>query len=268
LIKKSVLITGAGRGLGKAVANAYHACGFQVIVTDFDPRLLDDYSGKKGYFPLQMDVSVETEVEKCARQTEQLFGKLDLLISNAGVMDFYPVSEAGAEKLKKIFDVNVFGLANLTKYFLPLLVKSQGRLIVISSESFKVPSPFQPYSVSKQALEKLYGSIRLEFMAKGIKTILIRPGAIQTLIMEKTFHLKGLENESVFKDEFDHFRLSIVKYIRKISTPEQVSKIILKAGTAKRPRRIYNINHNLLVTLLSHLPGKLKEKLIIKSLKG
>lgn len=254
--------------MGKAVAKAYHDRGFQVIATDIDAGLLEDYSGKEGYFPVRMDVSSEKDVKKCARQIEKQHGQLNILISSAGVIDFYPVSEAGVEKLKKIFDVNVFGLANITKYFLPLLLKSQGRLIVVSSESYKVPSPFQPYAVSKQALEKVFNAVRLELMTKGIKSILIRPGAIQTKLMEETFHLKDPENESVFKNEFKRFKQSVSKYIGKISDPEQVAKVILKAGTAKRPKRIYNVNHNPLVTLLSHLPGKLKENLTIKSLKG
>ncbi len=60
---------------------------------------------------------------------QEKYGRLDVLISNAGVFDFYPVSEAGADKLKQILNVNFLGLANLTKYFLPLLSKSKGSLL-------------------------------------------------------------------------------------------------------------------------------------------
>lgn len=265
--KRTVLITGAGRGLGKAVAEAYLAYGFQVIVTDINDALPEIFSEKDGYFSFLMDVSDEKYVENCARQVEKQLGALDVLISNAGVVDFYPVSEAGADKLKEIFDVNVFGLANLTKYFLPLLMKSGGRLLVIGSESYKVPAPFQPYSVSKQALEKLYNSIRMELLAKGIKTSLIRPGAIKTQIMDQTFQMKNPEKNSVFKNEFENFKRSTAKYIGKISTPAQIAETVLKAGTVNNPKRVYNVNHNPLVSLLSALPSRLKERVTVKSLK-
>jgi len=268
LNQKSVLITGAGRGLGEAIARAYHDNGFQVIVTDKNARLLENFFRKVGYITVQMDVSREKEVEDCARQIEQRIDQLDVLISNAGIIDFFPVSEAGADRLKKIFEVNVFGLANMTKYFLPLLLKSHGRLIIIGSEIYKVPSPFQPYAVSKQALEKLVNSIRLELLTKRITTSLVRPGAIQTQIMEKTFQLENAEEESVFKKEFDNFKRSVSKYVGKISTPEQVAEVILKAGTAGKPKRIYNVNHNPLVKMLSFLPMSLQERVVMNTLKN
>jgi len=156
----------------------------------------------------------------------------------------------------------MFGLANLTKYFLPLLMKSTGRLVVISSESYKVPSPFQPYVVSKQALEKLYNSIKIELSTKGVKTVLIRPGAIDTQILKSTVDFNYTASGSVFQKEFERFGLLIPKYIGKIISPEKVAKVVLKAGVSRKPKRIYHINHNPLITLLTILPGKMKEYVI------
>ena len=209
----------------------------------------------------------EKDVEHCLKKIEDHCDNIDVLISNAGIFDFYPVTEAGSGKLSEIFDVNVFGLANTIKYFLPLLISPQGRLIVISSESYKVPSPFQPYAVSKQALEPLYKAIKLELSVKGIKCVLIRPGAIQTKILDDVIHFSRYPGDSLFEKEFINFIDSIPKYIGKISKPEEVAQLVLKAGTARRPKPVYNINHNLLVSLLSHLPAKFKEFVIRKSLK-
>jgi len=265
--KKVVLITGAGRGLGRAIAEAYYQDGFNVIATDLDLILLSDISNKEGFTCIKLDVTSESDVRKCAEIVAENFGKLDVLISNAGIVDFYPVSEAGSERLKKIFDVNVFGLPELTKYFLPLLISSDGRLIVISSESYKVPSPFQPYAVSKQALESLYKATKIELSLKGIRSILIRPGAIQTRIIDDTIDFSKNIEGSFYKKEFSNFIDSISKYIGKISTAEDMAKIVLKAGIDKNPKRVYNINHNPLVSLLSLLPEKLKDFAIRKSLK-
>jgi len=264
---KTVLITGAGRGLGRAVADTYHQAGFFVVATDFNLDLLSDLKEKKNYLPLSLDVTSEVSVQNCARHLEKEVRQIDVLVSNASIFDFYAVSESGSEKLQKIVDVNVFGLANLTKYFLPLLIKSRGRLIVISSESYKVPSPFQPYSVSKQALESVFKAIKIELLLKGITSVLIRPGAMQTKILDDTVHFSVSDDNSMFKNEFSGFVKTVPKYIGKISNPFDVAEIILKAGTTKSPKRVYSINHNPLVTILSHLPAKLIDFIIRKNLK-
>lgn len=229
--------------------------------------MISDLSGKEDILALTLDVTSEKDVKHCAEQLKQKVSQLDVLVSNAGIFDFYPVSESGAEKIKKIFDVNVFALTNLTKYFLPLLTKASGRLIVISSESYKVPSPFQPYSVSKQALESVFKAIKIELSLKGIKSILIRPGAMQTQILVDTIHFKNFNDYSLYKSEFKNFVKSVPKYIGKVSTSEEVAKVVLKAGTATNSKAVYHINHNPLVTVLSHLPTSLKNFVIRKSLK-
>lgn len=267
IIKKTVFITGAGRGLGKATANAFLEAGFFVIATDIDPGLLTDFSGRDNVLTLPLDVTSESETEHCAKGIEERFENLDIVISNAGIFDFYPVSEAGSEKIRKIFDVNVFALANLTKYFLPLLEKSKGRIIVISSESYKVPSPFQPYAVSKQALESVYNAIKLELTVTNVKCVLIRPGAIRTKILSDTIGFSTENGVGLFQQEFKNFVKSVPKYIGKISDPSTVAQLIRKAALAKHPKAVYSINHNPLVSLLSHLPKKLKNDVIRKSLK-
>ncbi len=264
---KVVLISGAGRGLGRAIAEAFYKNGFEVIATDIDLGLFSDIKDKEHFTYIKLDVTSDNDMRKCAEIIEEKFGMLDVLISNAGIVDFYPVSEAGSERLKKIFDVNVFGLPSLTKYFLPLLINSRGRLIVISSESYKVPSPFQPYAVSKQSLESFYKAIKLELSVKEVKSILIRPGAIQTRILDKTIDFSKTIENSFYKKEFSNFIDSISKYIGKISSAEDVAKVVLKAGIDKHPKRVYNINHNPLVSLLSLLPSKLKDYIIRRSLK-
>lgn len=263
---KTVLITGAGGGLGKAMAKKFHEEGNQVIVTDTSVDILSEYTDKQRFSVHKLDVTSEIDCKQVTNDIAVKFDKIYVLISNAGIFDFYSLTGAGSEKLNKMFSVNVFGLANLTKYFLPLLLKSRGRLIVISSESYKVPSPFQPYAVSKQALEKLFDAVRLELLAKGIVSVLIRPGAIQTQILENTINYNDTENEKLFQKEFSRFLFSVKKYIGKVAAPEEVAGLIYKAAISKKPKKVYSINHNPLVTLLSILPNRMKERFVLKSL--
>lgn len=266
-IIKTVLITGAGRGLGRAIANAYRQDGFRVLATDREEDLLSDLEGLEGFVTFQMDVSRENEVRVCAEKARKLYRGIDVVVSNAGVFDFYPVSEAGGNKLKNIFDVNVFGLANLTRYFLPLLYQNRGRLVVISSESFRVPAPFQPYAVSKQALESIYRSVKLELALKGIQSVLIRPGAIRTRILDETIGFSRRPEQSLFENEFMAFLKAVPKYIGKVSTTEEVARVVVKAGTVRHPKEVYHINHNPLVGMLSSLPASLQSMVIKKRLK-
>ena len=238
-----------------------------MLATDHNPDLLSDLDGIEDIVIFKMNVTSEDDMSACAEKIEKLFGRLDVLISNAGIFDFYPVSEAGAEKLREIFDVNVFGLTNLTKYFLPLMARSSGRLIVISSESYKVPSPFQPYSVSKQALETVYKALKIELSLKGVQSILVRPGAMQTKILDDTIHFDNKNEKSLFKSEFDGFLDTVPKYIGKIVSPDKVAQTVLKAGTIRQPKAIYHINHNPVVSLLSSTPQFLKNILISKNLR-
>ena len=264
--KKVALITGAGRGLGRAIAESYHKAGFYVIASDINLELLGDLTNKENYLPIRLDVTSERDIEQSLLRIAKHTTAIDVLVSNAGILDFYSVAEAGGNKLRKIFDVNVLGLANLTKHIMPFLIKSEGRLIVISSESYKIPAPFQPYAVSKQALESLFNSIKLELLLKGVRSILIRPGAIETQLLQDTIKFNSDQSNSLFKNEFANFINAIPKYIGNVSSPETVAKLVLKAATSSKPKDVYHINHNKLVGLLSRLPMKLQTIIIRKSL--
>lgn len=263
---KVAFISGAGRGLGLATANAFFDAGFMVIASDINLKSSEGNSNKKGFHTIKADVTSESDLKKCAAFVSDLYGRLDVLVSNAGIVDFYPVSEAGSDRLRKILDVNLLGLANLTRYFLPLLSQSKGRLLVIGSESYKVPAPFQPYAVSKQALEVLYKSIKIELSLKGIRSVIIRPGAMQTHIMEETIAFENPIDDSAFARPFDRFKKTVPRFIGRISQPNEVAEIVLKAATARNPRSSYHVNHNPVISLLSMLPEKLKDYFVLKSL--
>ena len=235
-----------------------------MLASDTDTGALAGLPQHERFRVFKMDVSGEEEVRRAAQTVAGITDSLDVLVSNAGIFDFYPLSEAGGEKLSRIFEVNTFALASLTKYFTPLL--TGGRLIVISSESYKVPSPFQPYAVSKQALESLYSAIRMELATLGIRCVLIRPGAIRTRILEETIHFENKADDSLHKTSFGRFLQSVPKYIGRTVSPDRVADTVLKAGTAKRPRAVYSINHHPLVSMLSLLPSGWQERLVLRNL--
>jgi NAD(P)-dependent dehydrogenase (short-subunit alcohol dehydrogenase family) len=264
--RKVVLVTGAARGLGNAISEIFHKHDFDVIATDITEEADFHITHNSSVTSLKLNVTSEKDAAKCAEFVKEKYGKLDILISNAGVFDFYPISEAGSDRLKQILSVNLLGLANLTKHFLPLLNNSKGRLIVIGSESYKVPAPFQPYAVSKQTLESLFNAISIELSLKGIKSILIRPGAINTNILDKTLHFKKSSEETLFKKEFDKFVRIVPSYINKVSSAQMVAQVVYKSAMVKKPKKVYSINHNPLVTILSLVPRRIRNYILHKSL--
>lgn len=266
-MNKIVLITGAAGGLGSALSRIFSQNSFQVVETDIFFEENDIPVIQNDILRIKADVASENSMEKCAMLVRKEFERLDIVICNAGIFDFFPLSESGGDGLKRIFEVNVLGLANSIKYFLPLLAKSKGRLVTISSESYKIPAPFQPYAVSKQALEKLHFGISQELMLKGISSVLIRPGAIQTNIMDETLNFNPKNADSLFKREFEKLIESVPKYIGTVKHPVEVAKLVFNAATAKNPKRIYKINHNPWVTLLSALPKSLQDWSIKRQLK-
>ena len=235
-----------------------------MLASDIDKRLLDDLQDRNHVEVFEMDVTNDLEVSQTALQISRLTEKIDILVSNAGIFDFFPISEAGSEKLGRIFAVNTLALPTLTKHFLPLL--EGGRLIVISSESYKVPSPFQPYAVSKQALEAIYRAMKPELALMGIRCILIRPGAMKTQILEATLNYNVTPEGSRFRKAFDKFLSAVPKYIGRVVTPEVVARTVFKAGTVRNPRSIYHVNHNPLVSVLSALPARWQGLVVQKTL--
>jgi hypothetical protein len=97
--------------------------------------------------------------------------------------------------------------------------------------------------------------------------VLIRPGAIQTQILDDTVNFEDKMENSIFKETFHAFVTSVPKFIGTISYPSEVAKLVYKAATKKRPKAVYSVNHNPLVSILSILPQKFKSTIVRKNLK-
>ena len=104
--KKVVLVTGAGRGLGRAIANRYHRAGFTVVATDFDESLLENLQNEAGYVVAQQDVTNIDRAAEIAGLIRERCGRLDVIVNNAGVNVFLPVCEAPPQQTINHFMVN------------------------------------------------------------------------------------------------------------------------------------------------------------------
>ncbi len=189
MMKKIALVTGASSGLGEAIARIFREKGFKVIaVCRSEPRIeLDCW--------IQADVTQKSVSQEILDKVNEKFGRLDILINAAGKGNCATWEEFDEVQLRDLFELDFFALVNMTYAFLPLLKKSKGTIVNISSIAGKVYIPCMgPYSAAKHALAAFSGSLRVELKNSGVKVISIFPGHIDT----------GFSNHSIGPREFPY----------------------------------------------------------------
>lgn len=266
-LTKTVLITGAAGGLGSVLVRKYAGLGFQVYGVDINSQGLDQLNGISGVITKTLDVTDSVKVDFFVKQIELEKRGLDILVCLAGIYETYPVTEANPDLFKKIISVNLHGTATLVQACLGALVKVKGRVIVVSSESYKIQAMFQPYMVSKAALEAYCRVARQELALKDVKFTVIRPGAIRTPLLNWMKAGADSGKYPVFNLEFRKSWQQSIKLVGKITSPEKVAQKILSASISANPKRIYRINNNPLLTLISLLPDALTDNLIVRMFK-
>jgi NAD(P)-dependent dehydrogenase (short-subunit alcohol dehydrogenase family) len=261
---KTVLITGAAGGLGSALVKLFAEAGFRVIATDTDIMRLSGQD--KGYDIIgkALDVTEPEQVKMIVNEMALDQTGLDILICAAGIYESFPVTEADPVLFKKIMAVNLLGTDNMVSNLLKPLVKSGGRVIVVSSESYKVQAMFQPYMVSKASLEAYCNCARQELALKGVKLSVIRPGAMNTPLLNWMKSAEFIERYPVYKKELMKSWKRSVKMVGKIVSPEMVAQKIFIAANETNPKRIYRVNNSRLVFFVSLLPKCFLDWMMIK----
>ena len=265
--KHAILLTGASGGLGKAIVEIciQRFPDEIIIATDIDPEV-ESLSDER-IMGMQMDVTDEASIEGVKRKLESESIRVWALVNNAGISDFFPISEKPKEQLDKIFAVNTFGAVNCVRTFLPHLVEAKGRVINISSESIRLPAAFHPYANSKIALEALSVSMRNELALKGVKLSIVRPGAIDTPFLDDLEAMKARIGDSIYKESILRFAKAAPGEILRIIKPEKAASLILKALTAKKPCRYYHVNNNPKLRVAQLMPHWVRDYFMRKMIK-
>ncbi len=190
-MQKVILITGTGRGLGRAMTQEFIACGHRIIGCSINPRAVAEL--QKTYpsphdFTV-VDVSDYQQVQAwCDRLTKS--GIIpDLLINNAGVINtLAPLWQVSAEEFERVIDVNIKGTANTIRSFLPqMLQQRRGIIVNFSSGWGRSTSPeVAPYCASKWAIEGLTQALAQE-LPSGLAAIALNPGIINTEMLQSCF---------------------------------------------------------------------------------
>ena len=220
---KVVLITGSSRGIGKATAVALSNLGASLVINGRDKErliqvenLIKNSGGK--VMSYCCDITNPDQVEKLIEETIKTYGKLDILINNAGVSMRGDFSDLNPEVFKSVFDINVLGTTNTTIKAIPLIKKSQGSIVFVSSVAGIQGLPSN--SSSKMALRAIAESIRIEEVKSNIHVGLIMVGITEIEKNKKTIGADGslitLKDRSNFKVlSLDEVAYSIINNIKK-----------------------------------------------------
>jgi len=248
---KTIVITGASTGIGRACALHLDKLGFQVIAgvrTETDATSLQQASSDR-LTTLHIDIAESDSILRATNIIETQLKSVGLygLINNAGIVIAGPLEFVPIDALRSQLEINVVGHIAMTQALLPLLRQAKGRIINMSSVSGRVATPFLgPYAASKFALEALSDSLRIELHGTGVALSVIQPGPIITAFRQNAidqFQSLVSENESRFGEFFAH---ELQRRSNSIKTPgimnkspEAVGKKVVHALESWRPRRRY-----------------------------
>jgi NAD(P)-dependent dehydrogenase (short-subunit alcohol dehydrogenase family) len=194
---KVAIITGGAGGIGLAVAQRLGSEGARVVVADLDGGKADAASGTirsagaPDAFGVACDVSSEEAVEGAVKATMDRFGRLDVVVNNAGMMLFKPLEELTLHDWSRVLGVDLFGAVNFTKQAF-LTMKPGGAIVNVASVHALMTSPLvAPYAAAKAALLSLTRSASIEGKAKGIRVNAVLPGAIDTPMLWENPNVKS-----------------------------------------------------------------------------
>ena len=262
-----VVITAAGGGLGAATAALYTSRGWQVVAAD----LREPAAGER-ITPVAADVTDSASLEVLAERVRTEHGRLDLVITFAGILGIGPLAESDPDKVQRVLDVNVMGTVRTVHALWDLLRDSRGRVVLISSETGPQHGmPMNgPYAMSKHAIEAYGDALRRELMFHGLDVVLVQPGPFRTgmtAAIRRSFQ-ESTPSGSPFAAMAEVMGEMAAGQDDIASDPAVLAEAVWKAGTTARPRHRYAVRWDLGRRLLDHLPVPLVDTALTLALRG
>jgi NADP-dependent 3-hydroxy acid dehydrogenase YdfG len=189
---KVIIVTGSSTGFGAAMVKTFSAAGQRVIATmrhtdQRNKQTAQDLEKLPNVEVVDLDVEEDQSVSNAVAYIYANYGKVDVLINNAGVYGAGLLEGYSIDQFQKLMDVNVYGILRLYQHVLPhMRAAGEGLIINISSGLGRISTPYQvPYNTSKFAVESITEGGYIELIRHGIETVLIEPGAFMTELFQK-----------------------------------------------------------------------------------
>jgi NAD(P)-dependent dehydrogenase (short-subunit alcohol dehydrogenase family) len=268
-MKKNVFITGTSSGIGKAAVFEFAKQGWNVIATQRNPEKEQDFKDFDNVHLYRLDV---TDLESCMESLSQAlkkFGKLDVVINNAGYGVDGVFEGMSDEVIANQFNTNVFGLMRVTREAIKMMRPAGGGIIIqISSMGGKITFPlYSIYHATKFAVEGFSESLHYEVAQFGIKIKLIEPGPIVTEFYGRSRQYIKPVDTNQYDGFIQKFNAAAQKVMKEAEGPEVVAKVIFNAATDSSNQMRYAVGKPgpMLLILRKLLPDSLYFLMVRKS---
>ena len=275
---KSVVVTGASTGIGRASALALDRKGFRVfagIRKEADGEALREVASD-ALTPVYIDVSDEESIAAAAKVVADEVGNGGLggLVNNAGTTLPCPVEHLALDDFRRQLEVNLVGPLAVTKTMLPLLVRGHGRVVNVTSAAGKAGVPLMaPYVAAKHGLEGLSDVLRIEFGQLRVGVSVIEPGFVSTAMRGKLERdtdevIRSLpeEGRSQYAGQLSALAKTVSAHAAQGSEPDVVARSVVHALTSKRPRTRYPVGAGARRILVARavLPDRLFDRMMLR----
>ncbi len=245
---KVVVITGASSGIGKALTFEFAKYQTKIVIGARNVDELDVVATQISamgvdILPVKTDVTIESDCRNLIEQAVSKFGSIDILINNAGVSMRALFRDVDLKVIRRLMDVNFWGTVNCTKFALPYLIESKGSVVGVSSIAGFHGLPGRcGYSASKFAIHGFLETLRIENLRNGLHVMIASPGFTATNVRFSALTADGTPQGISPRDE------------KKMMTPEEVARIIVKGIVNRRRNLIMGIEGKISVLLQRIFP--------------
>lgn len=232
------LITGSSRGLGRALVEAVLESGNQVVATARKPEQLQDLVtqyGQDNVLAMALDVTDNFQVQQVVQSALEKFGRLDIIVNNAGYADVASIEDMSLETFRTQFETNFFGVVNVTKAVIPILrQQGHGHIIQVSSLGGRVGSPgLGSYQSAKWAVGGFSTVLSREVGPLGIKVTVLEPGGMKTDWAGSSMGIGAVSEP--YKQTVSAFQERREEMMATWADPERIVRSILHIAEVSEP---------------------------------
>jgi len=237
-MSKVWLVTGSASGLGRNIAEAVLASGDRLIATARDPRRLEDLVKKYGdqVRTAALDVVDESAAQAAVQMAVAAFGRLDVVVNNAGYGDISPFEQLSSERFKAVVDTNFYGVVNVSRAAIPIMRKQKsGCILQISSVGGRLARPgSSPYHAAKWAVGGFTESLAQEVAPFGVKVCALEPGGMRT-----NWGVRANQETPDLLPDYEPSVGAVAKALKsywghEISDPVKVAQVVLHLAASDR----------------------------------
>lgn len=248
-MQKVAIITGGSSGIGKSLVLKYANEGYAVAFTGRNSermnQVISELDGKPS-LAMNLDAASEDDNKKMVAQTIEKFGRIDVLVCNAGVSMRALFEDIDLKVFRQLMDINFYGTIYATKYALPHILKSKGTVVGISSINGLRATPARSaYTSSKFAVQGFFESLRTEVMTRGVHVLVVCPGFTSSNIRNAALTADGKSQGESPRNE------------KEMMSPDEVAERTYDAAKKNKRDLILTKRGKTAVFLNKIIPGKL-----------